>query len=162
MGLFTTPTPPAPDGANLDPMRLCCAAHELGHALVWQHAGLPVHKIRISGKGSGVSGFVEIGRPRMKDATQARLYQVGLMAGRAAGARWGERHGVRQPGGACSADESAFRWFARHNECVRDLSRGQALAQATRLVRARWSHIQRLAPQLAAEGRISPARLGGW
>lgn len=161
MGLFTTPPPPA-HGAELDPMRLCCAAHELGHALVWQHAGLPIHKIRINGKGTGVWGFVEISRPRMKDATQARLYQVGLMAGRAAGARWGAKHGVRQPGGACSTDESEFRWFARHSEWVRDLSRGQALAEATRLVRARWSQIERLAPLLARDGRLSPSRVGGW
>lgn len=140
---------------SLDPWRLCCAAHELGHAIVWTGAGLPIAEICVTGRGANVEGYTQLGKYRMRDQDQALLFQVGLMAGWAAGDLWARHHpAVTQPRSANAHDDRAFRRYQRQALWVRGYSMREARHEAARLARAAWPQIARLAPRLAQRGTV--------
>jgi hypothetical protein len=138
----------------MDPMRLHVAAHELGHWAVWTDAGLVVKEIRVLGRGAQTEGWVTVTVPPAPAREQARLYLVGLAAGRAASLRWCEEQGLAFTERGCREDEKQFR-RDRQALGLTSLTRGQARAEAARLVRAKWRQICQRAPLLARAGTIS-------
>ncbi|WP_026425037.1 hypothetical protein [Actinokineospora inagensis] len=139
-----------------DPHRLAVAHHELGHYVVWNTLpGVRIREVRITGRGSGVEGWVRVDWPDDDTEVIDRGYLVGLLAGREA-----DRVHHRTPGtpayreAGCVHDMRAFRRARRLHAPSRALPEHRLRAEAERLVRARWDQITHLAPDLAARGRL--------
>lgn len=137
--------------SEIDPYRLVVAAHELGHLIAWQRAGLHINEIRVLGTGEQAEGYVDLGRQRIRDADQARGYLVGLLAGREAGNRWCEQAGMRHHEHTCADDMRSFQRLRRH-ELARHFTDTALRHDAWALVLAQWEQITRLAPRLARHG----------
>jgi hypothetical protein len=150
MSLFRTT--PAGHG-DLDPRRLEVAAHELGHLIAYQHAGLAVRAIRITGRGEDARGAVRLDPRGARTAEQARGYLVGLLAGRVAALRWCHEHGPQFREHVARTDRALYREFRRH-PWVREVPDAHFQAAAHDLIHAHWSHITRQASRLAREGRL--------
>lgn len=140
---------------GIDPYRLVVAAHELGHLVGYQLAGLTIHEVRVLGEGDAAEGYVRLDPRGARGAHQARAYMVGLLAGRVAGVRWCELHGVAHRDDACTTDRTLYRRFRTH-PLVRDVPDAEFRAAAQQLVRTHWPRIARLAPRLARRGWLAP------
>ncbi|RSN32232.1 hypothetical protein DL990_20165 [Amycolatopsis sp. WAC 01416] len=146
MGLFS----PARDPE--DPEQLATAAHELGHAWVWKDAGFTVTEIRFLGD----EGWVSLAKVRESDWDQRAIrdYAVGCWAGFEAEERWRREHRLKPARrGHAAHDIKVFKNFAK--ELKPALSEGKARSLARDRVARRWSQIQRQAPVLVRDGRIS-------
>lgn len=146
---------PARETRGEDPWRLHCAAHELGHQIVWTTLGFTVRSTTITGGGSNVEGTTRLANEskNLHSPQRCHDYLVGLLAGREADILWArhagrpfqERHSVE--------DLRAYRKIRRH-EWAKGTSDRQFRGEATRLVRAHWKRIVQLTPQLAQHGCI--------
>ena len=157
MGLFSTPSARAETGSE-DPWRLHCAAHELGHHVVWTQLGFEVTQVAVTGRGRDVEGQTRLsdGAKNLTSPDRCRDYLIGLLAGREADIRWARHTGRRYRECHSQGDLAVYRQVRRH-EWVRDLSDRQLRDQAKRLVAAEWARIVRLTPQLARDGHIKPS-----
>lgn len=138
---------------DTDPMRLCVAAHELGHYLAWRTAEIEVKCIRIDGRGRNAHGLVQTSHRRLRDPKQTRGYLVGLLAGRSAGKRWSELNDLEFDEYPSSYDMQVYRRLHKH-AWVSGLTDRELQVEASRFVRANWARIERLAPELARRGRL--------
>jgi len=139
-----------------DPMRMLVAAHELGHAVAWDVAGIAVLSIEVSGWGRGTEGVVRIDRDNtvLRNTDDACGYLAGLLAGQVASLRWSEETRTPHPTHGCSYDLRLFR-LNRRSGYAAEVSPADARAAAHLVVRQQWPTILRLAPRLAARGRIT-------
>jgi len=138
----------------IDPHRLRVAAHELGHYLAWQDAGITPAAIVVEGYGEEAHGHVETGRTRLTTTEQASAYLVGLLAGREAELIWCTKYGLRyHPHTFDTGDGPRFRKLRRH-KLVRAITDGEFQSGAQRLVQGHWPRIERLAPRLALRGHL--------
>lgn len=147
----------APAEKANDPWRLHCAAHELGHALAWRSLGFEVRSTTVTGSGSSVSGETRLTNEskNLHNPQRCRDYLVGLLAGREADILWARHAGRPFRERHSSADLQVYRKIHRH-EWVKDISDRELRCEATRLVKASWSQIVRLAPRLAQHGDVQP------
>jgi hypothetical protein len=152
-GSNTMPTKNTATDRVLDPLRLVVAAHELGHALTWAAAGMPIVKIWVDGYGEQAHGYVRLDRKKLKDAAEARDYLVGMLAGRAADIRWCDEHGLTHHEYTCADDLASFRKSRKH-PWVRDIPDSEFYTAARIVVRQHWPQICRLAPRLSRHGSI--------
>lgn len=139
------------EGNEIDPTRLLVAAHELGHATVWNTAGIVVTSIWLRGRGRGTEGCVEIADDEL-DAEQWRGYLAGLLAGRIAGDHWADLHRLRFIP-SCPRDILDFRRAIRR-PIAQGLTVSEVRAEAHRRVRVEWPRVLRLAPLLASRGTV--------
>lgn len=138
--------------SEVDPMRRLVAAHELGHATVWNTAGIVVTSIWLRGRGRRTEGCVEIAK-RELDAEEWRGWLAGLLAGEVAGDRWCDLHRLRYPT-ECPWDMREFRWGMRQ-PLARGLTVVELRTEARRRVQVEWPRILRLGPQLASRGTVA-------
>jgi len=138
-----------------DPWRLHCAAHELGHMLVWQASGFEVHSIAVDGYGSDVQGWTRLTKAgkNLFDQQRCRDYLVGLLAGREADIQWARHSGRPFRERHSKADLKTFRQIHRH-WWMRGVPVEELRDQARAAVLDQWSSIVRLAPRLAARGEL--------
>lgn len=144
----------------IDPHRLRVAAHELGHAIAWHATGFQVAEIWIRGQGPSVHGHVWLDHTddELTTVELERRYQAGLHAGRLAEQRWCEENDLCFGEHTCTQDMDILRNRRRREPgCL--VPAGQAMGDAQRLIRVKWSRIARLTPALAAAGSLSPGRL---
>jgi len=137
----------------LDPHRLTVSAHELGHAIAWSAAGMPIVDIWVKGHGEQAHGYVRLDGRKLRDAAEARDYLVGMLAGRAASIRWCDEHGLTHHEHTCADDLASFR-KSRQHPWVRDIPDREFHAAARLVVRQHWPRIIRRAPQLSCRGSI--------
>lgn len=138
-----------------DPWRLHCAAHELGHMLVWQANGFDITGITVTGHGSDVEGATLLTQESKSLHTpdRCRLYLVGLLAGREADIRWAKHVGRPFRERHSGHDLRAFRDIHRH-EWVCGIPAGELRAQAGIAVAGLWGQILMMAPILARKGSV--------
>jgi hypothetical protein len=144
--------------AGMNPNRLACAAHEVGHALAFHHAGIPVRAMHIRPiRDGGWSGGCDPA-VRQIPIDQVPGWQVGLMAGEAAVYRFLRRHARNRHSQARDLAEHG----ARHDltEFRRTRGRGglplaEARAQAAALVERHSARIDQLTIRLASSQRLS-------
>lgn len=135
------------------------AAHEIGHALVWRHAGISIREVRLSrGWFGGISDAYC--KPDIGDITTATIdpYLTGLMGGAAAQARFAATfEGAWFDSGryGSAADIDTFRWYARR--IGSRLSIGAAQSRARSILNGHTARLDRLTVELARTGRLS-----GW
>ncbi|AHH98292.1 hypothetical protein [Kutzneria albida] len=145
-------TRPAPGD---DPWRLHCAAHELGHMLVWQAFSFGIAGVTVTGFGDQVEGWTHL-TDQGKNLTspeRCRLYLVGLLAGREADMRWA-RHSRRPFQEKHSKwDLREFQRIHRH-PWVCDITVNVLRAQAHDAIACHWPQIVRMAPSLARKGSV--------
>lgn len=149
---YGTPTMTSDD---IDPDRLRCAFHELGHVIAWRDAGLTIQCVRVTGRGRYADGKVVIGRQRMSTVEQAKQYLAGLFAGPEAEIIWCDVNGVRYHEHTAEGDMETLRRWRRNNPAFPDTITDKQLRQAARhLAEKKWHTIERLAPRLAVRGRL--------
>lgn len=135
------------------------AAHEIGHALVWRHAGISIREVRLSrGWFGGISDAYC--RPDIDDVTRSTIdpYLTGLMGGAAATARFATTFQGAWPTSGrdgSAADIDTFRWYARR--VGSRLSIGAAQSRARSILAGHTSRLDRHTVELARTGRLS-----GW
>jgi hypothetical protein len=139
--------------SDIDPQRLCVAAHELGHYIAWRKAGIRIKSIRVAGTGTSVAGNVHIGRQKLGSPKQAHAYLVGILAGPEADQRWCQHNGLTVHQHTWAADMDSFAECRKH-EWTRRTPDIEFRAAARRLVAANWREVVRLAPQLAQRGHL--------
>lgn len=145
------------DGVSAQVLKV--AAHEIGHALVWRHAGIAIREVRLSrGWFGGISDA--FCRPDIGDVTKATIdpYLTGLMGGAAATARFVTTfQGAWLTSGreGSAADIDTFRWYARR--VGSRLSIGAAQGRARSILAGHASRLDRFTVELARTGRLS-----GW
>jgi hypothetical protein len=144
---------------GLDLRRVQCAAHELGHLIVWEQVpGARIGRVRVSGRGTHVNGYAEVSwTPQSKPdlvREQDHGYLLGMMAGREADLIWCELTGVRHDPSTCADDLAAVRKARRRHAPSRQWSERELATSARQLVRARWGRIERLLPKLARTGHL--------
>ncbi|MFJ8912340.1 hypothetical protein [Amycolatopsis sp. NPDC102389] len=134
---------------------LALAAHEVGHAVACQAAGLRVIAVRLF-PDRGYVTHVEAD-PADQDQVDGEL--VTLLAGLEAGARWAQKHrglwrgeALRWSRGCSDSDLALFR-RAKRNASV---SPSRLESRARSLVAQQWGRIDRLSRKLADSGRLSP------
>lgn len=137
----------------LDPHRLIVSAHEIGHAIAWSVAGMPIVAIWVEGRGPGAHGYVKLDGKKLRNANETRDYLIGLLAGRAAGIRWCESHGLTHHDYTCADDLTKFRQGRQHR-WVRHIPDSEFHTAARLLVRQHWPRIARLAPELSRRGSV--------
>jgi hypothetical protein len=71
------------------------AAHEMGHALTWHHAGIAVAHVVLRGE-ERVRGWTELDGGEITSRDEMRDYLVGVLAGEVAGDRWCDEHRIRR------------------------------------------------------------------
>jgi hypothetical protein len=146
--------------AGMNPNRLACAAHEIGHALAFHHAGIPVRAMHIRpSRGEGWSGGCDPA-VRQIPITQVSGWQIGLMAGEAAVYRFLRRHTTHRPSQARAIAEAG----ARHDLTQFRRTRGgltltAARNQATALVERHSRRIDQLTLRLATAQRLPGSAL---
>ncbi|MET0235690.1 MAG: hypothetical protein ABW224_13685 [Kibdelosporangium sp.] len=142
-----------------DPWRLLVAVHEMGHAVVWHHAGFTVEDIRVIGHGQDTSGYVRLEQRPLRLPIQFQNCLVGLLAGREADRRWCDLTGQSPQESGSSADATVFRRMREDDNqstrWVTDLSDREFVAMARRAVVTHWTQITRLASQLARRGVVT-------
>jgi hypothetical protein len=145
-------TPASPSD---DPWRLHCAAHELGHHLTWTALGFSTRSVHVTGSGDNVEGETRLTNEgnNLDTPQRCRDYLVGLLAGREADILWARHAGRPFRERHSASDLKVYRKIRRH-AWAKDTSDHQFRTEATRLVRAHWNQIVRLAPQLAESGRL--------
>ena len=143
-----------------DPHRLIIAAHELGHAIVWRSLGFTIDEIWVKGHHTAVRGqvWLDITRNVPWTLDHERGYYVGLASGRAAQLRWCDENGVTFNERDCATDMALYEQ-RRRTRLGRQVRPSDVQREAHRLVRAHWTRIVRLTPQLAARGSLSPSRV---
>ncbi|MFD6072867.1 hypothetical protein [Amycolatopsis lurida] len=136
-----------------DAMMLAAAAHEVGHAVACQAAGLRVREVRLLSH----RGFVTYAEPDPGDQHQVDGELVALLAGPEAGARWAQKHrglwrgeALRWSRGCSDSDLALFRRTKRNAS----VSPSRLESRARSLVSAQWGRIDRLSRQLADSGRL--------
>jgi hypothetical protein len=127
------------------------AAHELGHALVWQSLGLRVCELRVDDHGNGWADA----RFDQHDPDDLYWHVLGVAAGPEADRLWCDRHrGVWVESESFKSDWSSLRrWLS--NPRLREYTGWQISEEARRLVDELWSDVERLAPRLADRGSLS-------
>ncbi|MFD5245675.1 hypothetical protein ACFWIW_14075 [Amycolatopsis sp. NPDC058340] len=136
-----------------DAALLALAAHEVGHAVACQAAGLRVAEVRLLPDRGWVTH--KAADPGDQDQVDGEL--VTLLAGREAGARWAQKHHGMWRGDAlrwsrgCSASDLALFRRAKRTASV---SPSRLESRARSLVARQWGRIDRLSRQLADSGRL--------
>jgi hypothetical protein len=142
----------------MDRRRLMVAVHEMGHAIAWDHGGLTIEAIRVTGRGHGTEGYVELEQRPLDLPTRLQNYLIGLLAGREADHKWCDITGETPDNYGSSTDMEVFRKFRKYDATetrwVTHLSDKELQAEARKIVTARWSQIVRLAETLAERGAI--------
>lgn len=140
-----------------DAATLALAAHEVGHAVACQAAGLRVLEVRLHSRG----GFVRAADADPADQDQVDGELVTLLAGMEAGARWGQKHAglwrgdaLRWSRGCSDSDLALFRRMKRNAS----VPSSRLESHARSLVARHWSRIDRLSRKLADSGRLSPGQ----
>jgi hypothetical protein len=140
---------------DIDPDRLRCAFHELGHVIGWRHAGITIKRVRVTGQGKHADGEVITGRQYMATVEQAEKYLIGLLAGPEAEIMWCALNKVRYQEHTAEGDMETLRKWRRNNPHFPKAITTTKLCRAARsLVQAKWSEIEQLAPRLASRGRL--------
>jgi hypothetical protein len=146
--------------AGMNPNRLACAAHEVGHAIAFHHTGIPVRAMHIRpSRGDGWSGGCDPA-VRQIPITQVPGWQVGLMAGEAAVYRFLRRHARNRHSQARNLAEHG----ARHDLTEFRRTRGgltltAARNQATALVERHSRRMDQLTLRLATAQRLTGSAL---
>lgn len=128
------------------------AAHELGHALTWHQAGIPIARITLRGE-DRVRGWTELDGKEITSHEEMRSYLVGILAGEVAGTRWCSEHRIPRRAQHCDFDRAHYRQYRRAPLAI-GLSGSELRAAARQAVGAHWSRIERLAVQLADRGTL--------
>jgi hypothetical protein len=135
--------------------RMATAAHELGHAYAWKHAGFQIVRVWIKGQGPRAHGFTELDGKENQTAEEEAAYLVGLLAGRVAEEFWCDANRVRlNLDDRCKVDMRQYK-KVRREKWIRHISDREFRNRATVLVRANWGLIERHIPELSSRGRIS-------
>lgn len=136
---------------------LALAAHEVGHAVACQVAGLRVIEVRLLPN----RGYVDHVEADPADQGQVDGELVVLLAGLEAGARWRQKHSgmwrgeaLRWSRGCSDSDLTLFRRTKRNAS----VSTSRLESQARALVARHWGRIDRLSRTLADTGRLSGGR----
>jgi len=132
------------------------AAHELGHGVAWEHAGLTVYKLEMSASFGG-SGFCSV-RGVVRGERGERGYLIGYGAGYMADQIWRERHEMPPPDPRTAGGDYELyqQELVDHPELVGLLSWDEAVAAAAPVVMAYWDVIEQRVPVL-----VDRHRLGG-
>ncbi|WP_410580269.1 hypothetical protein [Amycolatopsis sp. lyj-108] len=132
---------------------LALAAHEVGHAIACQAAGLRVIEVRLFPD----RGYVEHKEADPADQAQVDGELVVLLAGLEAGARWRQKHSglwrgeaLRWSRGCSDSDLALFRRTKRNAS----ISPSRLESRARSLVARQWGRIDRLSRKLADSGRL--------
>ncbi|MEU9686142.1 hypothetical protein [Amycolatopsis japonica] len=132
---------------------LAAAAHEVGHAVACQAAGLRVYAIRLTAD----RGFVKAADADPGDQDQVDGELVVLLAGLEAGARWAQKHSglwrgeaLRWSRGCSDSDLALFRRTKRNAS----VSPSRLESRARSMVAAQWGRIDRLSRRLADSGHL--------
>lgn len=144
-----TKTPPA----GIAIPRLVLAAHEIGHLIAFQDAGIRVLYSAI--EDGGDTGGTYIDDP---DGDQHHGYLVGLAAGSAAEKYWCDIYGQRLPD-HCREYEDDRALYRQHRRQHRDaprLSWRSAENLARKTLRDNAKRFRQLTEQLAVDGKITP------
>ncbi|OLZ56093.1 hypothetical protein BS330_18360 [Amycolatopsis keratiniphila subsp. nogabecina] len=133
---------------------LAAAAHEVGHAVACEAAGLRVIEVRLT---TGY-GFVRAADADPADQDQVDGELVALLAGLEAGARWAQKHrgmwrgeALRWSRGCSDSDLALFRRTKRNAS----VSPSRLESRSRSLVARQWGRIDRLSHKLADSGRLS-------
>ncbi|MFC4943223.1 hypothetical protein [Pseudonocardia sp. GCM10023141] len=148
---------------GVDPLRLKVAAHEVGHGIVWRHAGFPIVRMVITTGVFGGIGEAYCQRGRLwLDAGNIDGFLVGLMAGAAAQSRCASRYlghlfaGSAARGNAAH-DVGEFRRLAKAHRST--LTIGAAQNRAVAILGGRSGRLDTLTAELARTGRLSGGAL---
>lgn len=149
--VWFTKTPPR--GIKLD--HLAMAAHEIGHVLAFQDAGIPVYGCDVD-LASETGGNTEIEDP---DADQHHGYLVGLTAGLAGQILWCEIYGQTLPdfvtnGWSASGDRALYKTHQRQHRDVRGMRWSKAQRLARGILRDDAKRFRKLTEQLAIHGEL--------
>jgi hypothetical protein len=136
-----------------DPIRLVIAAHELGHAILWDNAGFTITSIRIRDTGPRTRGFVELDGGEMTSVSETRNYLAGVLAGKIAGQRMAGLSNLGPGVQSCSFDEENYRKQMK-DPLAASLRDCDIRAEAERKVTAHWPRIHALAHLLAERGTL--------
>lgn len=132
------------------------AYHEIGHAIAWHTAGIPIVEIKLRTKlFGGVDGWVTTDNSRITTSEQGRNYLVGLLAGCEVSRRWSDENNRRHRESRCSHDIALFHKLARKHPHVEGLTERELRPVARRLVRENWTKIARCAEALAHRRPVS-------
>jgi len=144
-----------PDDPDLDPARLQCAVHELGHLTVWEALpGVRVNGVWVKGHGlRRVHGCVDVAIPDNSPELD-RGYLVGVLAGREADRIFCDLTNARHDPRTCSYDMANFRRTRRRHKPSRRWSETELAREARGIIRANWSTVLRRATQLARRGSL--------
>lgn len=147
MSLTTDPNCPEPDKG--------VAIHEVGHALAFADAGIPLISVEVLGDG---------GYTYVKDDPDpvTKGFMVGLMAGVTAETIWLQREtglGRREALNIAleSGNHSDIDAYETYNRTVR-LYREDAISAAEKLLRREWRRLEELAEELYLTQHLSGAR----
>lgn len=146
---FFTKTPPR----GIAIPNLILAAHEVGHALAFCHAGIGVERCEIDLVGEGDGGTV-IEDPNLN---QHHGYLVGLTAGKAGELLWCETYGQHAPkhvrnGWSASGDRTLYDKHQRQHRDTRGFAWRAAEKQAREILRDNAKQFRRLTEELARHG----------
>lgn len=150
MPLFTKKPP-----RGIEIPHLITAAHEIGHVIVFQEAGVEVYGCKISLDGA-VDGGTWADDPV---SGQHHAFLVGIMAGKAGEALWCDIFGQRLPshcrdGSSYAGDRVLFTAHQRKHREARGLSWRKADRLARVILRAESKRFRKLTEQLARHGEI--------
>jgi hypothetical protein len=144
--------------AGMNPDRIACAAHEIGHAVAIHHAGIPIRRIRI--QPARPDGWTGDCAPAVKQIPAQQLpgWQVGLMAGEAAIYRFLLTYATHTRREARTMAETSARHDLADFRRLRvkgGLTLAEARAQATALVERHSARIDQLTIRLATSQHLS-------
>lgn len=137
-----------------DQHRLAAAAHEIGHTLAWEAAGIRVREVRLTGRGRRTGGYATTGRVEVRSRRQAHLYVVGILAGQAAQDLWCRAYRIRCTTLSCADDQEAFERHRAH-EWLTSTPDETFWRDADTYVQQAWPLIAEYAPVLADRGRLT-------
>lgn len=134
--------------------RLITAAHEIGHYIAFQHAGVKVLQCALDDDGEGGANLVD---DPAED--QHHGYLVAVMAGAAGEKLWCETFGQRLPkyckdGSSYQGDRDEFQRHQRRNRAARGISTRTAERRARVILCDNAKRFRKLTEILARDGEL--------